>query len=134
LRGITRAPVPRPVRTLKLLIADDRLRTRRALRALLAALPDFEVVGEEADGEKTLACVRRCAPTWCCWTCGCPAWTGSRHTAAIKARWPAIRVVVHSLAIERHDDALAARADAFVPKGGRPDALLRALSTSSPAS
>jgi DNA-binding NarL/FixJ family response regulator len=62
-----------------------------------------------------------------------PRLDGIAATAATKARWPGIRVVVHSLAVERREDALAAGADAFVPKGGRPDELLRALGASSPA-
>jgi DNA-binding NarL/FixJ family response regulator len=62
-----------------------------------------------------------------------PRLDGIAATAHIKARWPAIRVVVHSVAIERRADALAAGADAFVPKGGRPDELLGALGASIPA-
>jgi DNA-binding NarL/FixJ family response regulator len=36
-------------------------------------------------------------------------------------------VVVHSLAIELREQAMAAGADEFVAKGGRPDELLAAL-------
>ena len=126
---MTPAPVPPPVRTLKLLIADDRPRTRRALRALLTAHPGFEVVGEAANGEEALACVEALRPDLVLLDVWMPRLDGIAATAAIKARWPAVRVVVHSLAIERREDALAAGADAFVPKGARPDELLRALGT-----
>jgi DNA-binding NarL/FixJ family response regulator len=56
-----------------------------------------------------------------------PRLDGIAATAAIKARWPSIRVVIHSLAVERRQEALAAGADAFVTKGRRPDELLGAL-------
>jgi transcriptional regulator with GAF, ATPase, and Fis domain len=36
----------------RLLIADDRVRTRRALRAVLALQPGRELIGEAADGEE----------------------------------------------------------------------------------
>ena len=112
---------------LRLLIADDRARTRRALRALLAAHPGFEIVGEAADGEAALAGVERLRPDLVVLDVRMPRLDGVEATLRIKARWPAVRVVAHSLAVERRGDALAAGADAFVPKGAPTDELLAAL-------
>ena len=56
-----------------------------------------------------------------------PRLDGIAATALIKAGWPFVRVVAHSLALERRADALAAGADAFVPKGAPTDELLAAL-------
>jgi DNA-binding NarL/FixJ family response regulator len=131
---MTPAPAPRPVHTaLRVLIADDRPRTRRALRALLAAHGGFEVVGEAADGEEALALVEVLRPDLVLLDVWMPRLDGIAAAAAIKARWPSIRVVVHSLATERRDEALAAGADVFVAKGGRPDELLGALRAATPA-
>jgi DNA-binding NarL/FixJ family response regulator len=47
---------------LRLLIADDRPRTRRAVQALLAASPGFQVVGDASDGEEALARVQELQP------------------------------------------------------------------------
>jgi DNA-binding NarL/FixJ family response regulator len=127
------APVETRLRTLKLLIADDRPRTRGALRALLRAYAGFEVVGEATDGAEALAQVEALRPELVLLDVWMPRLDGIAATAHIKARWPAIRVVVHSVAIERRADALAAGADAFVPKGGRPDELLGALGALIPA-
>ena len=125
---MTLAPAPRPARaTLRLLIADDRSRTRRALRALLAAHGGFDVVGEAEDGQQVLARVEELQPELVLLDVRMPRLDGIAATAEIKARWPRIRVVVHSLATERREDALAAGADAFVPKGCRPEELLGAL-------
>jgi DNA-binding NarL/FixJ family response regulator len=112
---------------LRLLIADDRPRTRRAVRALLAAHAGFEVVGEASDGEEALARVAELKPELVVLDVRMPRLDGIAATAEIKSRWPTIRVVVHSLATERQEEALAAGADAFVAKGGRPDELLGAL-------
>ena len=125
---MTLAPAPRPARaTPRLLIADDRSRTRRALRALLAAHGGFDGVGEAEDGQQVLARVEELQPELVLLDVRMPRLDGIAATARIKARWPRIRVVVHSLATERREDALAAGADAFVPKGCRPDELLGAL-------
>jgi CheY-like chemotaxis protein len=60
---MTPAPAPCPARTaVRLLIADDRPRARRALRALLGAHAGFEVVGEASDGEEALARVEALRP------------------------------------------------------------------------
>ena len=56
-----------------------------------------------------------------------PRLNGIAATTRIKSRWPWIRVVAHNLAVECSDEALAAWADAFVPKGAPADELLKAL-------
>jgi DNA-binding NarL/FixJ family response regulator len=125
---MTLAPAPRsPSPSVRLLIADDRSRTRRALRAMLAAHAGFEVVGEASDGEEALARVEELRPELVVLDVRMPRLDGIAATVQIKARWPTTRVVVHSLATERREEALAAGADAFVPKGGRPDELVGAL-------
>jgi DNA-binding NarL/FixJ family response regulator len=111
----------------RLLIADDRARTRRALRAVLATEPGIELVGEAADGEEALAEIERLQPDVVILDIRMPRLDGIAATAHIKQRWPRIRVIAHSLAEELGADALAAGADAFVAKGSPPDTLLSAV-------
>src|SRR5579859_1018874 len=111
----------------RLLIADDRVRTRRALRAVLALQPGIELIGEAADGEEALAEVERLRPDIVILDIRMPRVDGLAATRQIKTRWPEIRVIAHSLAEELSEEALAAGADAFVPKGAPAGELLRAL-------
>ena len=131
-------PMPRPSRLdhtegamtetpVRLLIADDRERTRRAVRALLSAHAGFEVVGEASDGQEAIDKVEQLVPDLVILDVRMPRLDGIAATAEIKRRWPRVRVVVHSLAFDRREDALAAGADAFVPKAGHPDELLGAV-------
>ena len=111
----------------RLLIADDRARTRRALMAVLATRAEFELVGEAADGDEALVVVERLQPDVVIIDLRMPRLDGITATALIKARWPRIRVVAHSLADELRDEALAAGADAFVAKGAPVAELFDAL-------
>jgi DNA-binding NarL/FixJ family response regulator len=111
----------------RLLIADDRARTRRALGAVLATRAGFELIGEAADGEQALVAVERLRPDVVILDVRMPRLDGIAATRQIKARWPHIRVVAHSLAEELRAAALAAGADAFVPKGAPVGELFAAL-------
>ncbi len=110
----------------RLLIADDRARTRRALSAV-ATQAGLELVGEAADGEEAIVAVERLQPDIVIIDVRMPRVDGIAAMAQIKARWPHIRVIAHSLAEELAPDALAAGADAFVPKGAPVRELLDAL-------
>jgi DNA-binding NarL/FixJ family response regulator len=111
----------------RLLIADDRARTRRALRAVLATQPAIELVGEVADGEEAIAAVERLRPDLVILDLRMPRLDGIAATRHIKSRWPEIRIIAHSVAEELRADVLAAGADAFVPKGAPVQELLEAL-------
>lgn len=117
----------------RLLIADDRVRTRRALRAVLAFQPGIELIGEAGDGEEALAEVERLRPDIVILDIRMPRVDGIAATRQIKTRWPTTRVIAHSLAEELSDEALAAGADVFVPKGAPAEELLRALCADSGA-
>jgi DNA-binding NarL/FixJ family response regulator len=112
---------------MRLVIADDRPRTRRALRALLATAPGLEIIGEAADGEDAVRQVAELHPDLVLLDVFMPRLDGIAATQRIKAHWPAVRVVTHSITPARREEALAAGADAFVVKGGPVGELLAVL-------
>lgn len=50
---------------LRIVIADDERMVRTALRVILEAEPDLEVVGEAAPGRRSFRWSVRWRPTWC---------------------------------------------------------------------
>jgi signal transduction histidine kinase/DNA-binding NarL/FixJ family response regulator len=64
--------------TIRVLVVDDQALVRGGFSTILDSEPGIEVVGEAADGA---AADRRGGraplPTWCAWTCRCPASTAS---------------------------------------------------------
>ena len=114
-------------RVRRVLIADDTARTRRALGAVLATRGGLELIGEAADGDEALVEVERLQPDIVILDIRMPRLDGITAATRIKTRWAWIRVVAHSLADEFRDDALAAGADAFVPKGAPIRELFQAL-------
>ena len=98
---------------------------------MLATHPGFELIGEAADGEEAIAAVEQLQPDIVIIDIRMPRLDGIAATTQIKACWPWIRVVAHSLAEELRADALAAGAAAFVPKGAPVRELFAALDPAS---
>ena len=114
-------------RRLRLIVADDRAHTRRALRALLSTYADLVVVGEAADGAAAIELVAREQPEVVVMDLYMPVVNGLQAVARIKERWPQVRVIVLSAAAEAREHALAAGAYAFIGKDDPADALLATI-------
>ena len=111
----------------KLLIADDNVRARLGLRALLALRPEIEVVGEATDGNEAVRWVQDSQPDVVLMDARMPQMDGLEATRQIKAHWPQVRVVVVSMYASHRAEALAAGADAFLVKGCPAGELLAAI-------
>ena len=134
----------------RVLIADDQLRARRSLKALLTALrwstPDqagqptsagifpLEIVGEAEDGQEAVEQVRALHPDVVLMdlqmhtvSAPDPRLDGIATIRMIKSRWPAIRIVVLTLYATDRASALAAGADVFLLKGCPTGELLDAV-------
>ena len=114
---------------IRIVVADDRKRSRRALRALLGTCSDLLVVADAADGAEAIGLVARERPDVVLMDLRMPVLNGFQATARIKRDWPRVRVLVLSIAAEARDQALAAGADAFVAKGAPEDLLLDTIRT-----
>jgi DNA-binding NarL/FixJ family response regulator len=113
----------------RVLIVEDHHLLRQGLCAMVAALPDFEVVGEARDGKEAVRQAVALQPELILMDLSMPNMTGIEATAQIKRRLPHIRIV--ALTAFKTDEyvreALRAGADGFLLKDVSYDELMLAL-------
>src|SRR4051812_4079743 len=111
---------PRPVRPLRLLLADDEHLIRGALAALLSLEDDLLVVAEAASGPEALAMARAHAPDVAVLDLQMPGADGVRVATSLRAELPGCRVlIVTSHGRPGHlKRALAAGVGGVVPQKG----------------
>jgi len=107
-----------------ILITDDRIASRKGLRALMLTQPDIHVVGEASNGVKAIQFIEKNKPDVVLMDAFMPKMNGLEATRIIKKRWGNIRVVILTLHDDIREEALAAGADAFLVKGCPPDDLI----------
>ena len=118
-------------RRARVLIAEDHTIVRQGLRALLQSHPQFDVVGEAADGDEAVRCCAELSPCVVVMDVGLPGLGGIEATRRICAARPLTRVVMLSM----HADgayvraALRAGASGYLVKGSGLEDLVLALET-----
>lgn len=114
---------------LRILIADDHLLFRDGLRALLAAVPDTELVGEASTGHEAVALAAELQPDVVLMDLQMPELNGVEATRLIVHASPHIGVLV----VTMFDDdgsvfaAMRAGARGYLLKGAKYDEMLRAI-------
>lgn len=112
------------------LLVDDDALVRAGLRAILAAQPDIEVVGEAADGAAVIPLVRRLAPDVVAMDVRMPLMDGIEATRAVLRAFappPKILVVTTFEEDQYVYGALRAGADGFLLKRARPAEIVHAV-------
>jgi DNA-binding NarL/FixJ family response regulator len=112
---------------IRVIIVDDRPRSRHGLRALLDMWRRVEVVGEADDGQQAVQLVEQCQPDVVLMDARMPVMDGLEATRLIKDKWPEVKVVVLTMYAGYRAEALAAGADAFLVKGCPEEELLGAI-------
>lgn len=115
--------------TVRVLIADDRSRSRQGLRALLGTHPGIEVVGEARDGLEALRLVEERHPHAVLMDAKMPIMNGLAAAHFIKERWPEVKIIVLTMYDSLQAAALDAGADAFLIKGCPASELLGAIAS-----
>jgi two-component system nitrate/nitrite response regulator NarL len=114
---------------LRLLVVDDHALFRRGLIGLLTEMPDFEVVGEAADGEEALSVLTRKKPDVLLLDINMPVMNGIETLKLIRETCPDQRIVM--LTISQNDEdligAIVAGANGYILKNAEPDVLRNTL-------
>jgi NarL family two-component system response regulator LiaR len=131
-RNVKRATVRRTGRQsgpVRVVVVDDQMIVRRAIRAWLETCPDIEVVGEAANGEAALRILPRLHPHVVLMDLVMPGQGGVETTRRITARGLDTRVLILTSFAADVDttSALQAGAEACVAKSAEADDLVRAI-------
>jgi two-component system response regulator NreC len=114
---------------IRTLIADDHGVLRAALRALLNARPDLEVIGEAADGNEVLRLAGDLRPDLILMDISMPGQTGIETTRELKQNLPEAQVLILTV----HEDeellreAIRAGASGYVVKRALESELFNAI-------
>jgi DNA-binding NarL/FixJ family response regulator len=114
---------------IRIVIVDDHPLMREGLRALVASLPDIEVVGEAGDGEAARREVQLTHPDIVVMDLHMPGTNGVEATRAILRATPATRVLVLTMFEDDESVFAAMRAGAagYLVKGAQQDEIVRAV-------
>jgi cyclic di-GMP phosphodiesterase len=106
-------------RMIRLLVCDDSLEARAMLRTILAAGPEFEVVGEAADGSEAIALTVELAPDVVLMDVEMPVVNGIEATRKLHELSPSTRIVAlaGSDDLETVEKMLEAGASSYCIKG-----------------
>lgn len=99
--------------SIRVLIADDHSVVRQGLRMFLTLDPEFEVVGEAADGAEALRMARELLPDVVLMDLLMPVMDGIAATAAIRSTLPDTEVLALTSVLEDASVTGAVRAGAI---------------------
>jgi DNA-binding NarL/FixJ family response regulator len=113
----------------RVLIVEDHHLLRQGLCSMVAALPDFEIVGEARDGKEAVRHAVALQPDLILMDLSLPRMTGIEATTQIKGRLPRIRIIALTAfkSDEYVHEALRAGVDGYVMKDASYEELLSAL-------
>lgn len=79
---------------IRILLADDHELIRTGIRNLIGSNKDFQIIGESADGEDTVAKVRQLHPDVVIVDISMPKLSGIDATRRIRVEFPSVKVLV----------------------------------------
>jgi DNA-binding NarL/FixJ family response regulator len=113
----------------RIVLAEDHTILREGLRALLTTDPDFEIIGEAADGRAAVRFVEKQIPDLILMDLSMPRMTGMDAIREIKKRYPQTKII--ALTVHKTEEylrtTLQAGADGYVLKDATHDELMMAI-------
>ncbi len=119
---------------MRVLLADDQVKVRFALRVLLERQPDVAVVGEASDAHELVDQLAATHPDALLLDWELPGLAATRAIAALLKTFPELTVIALSGRSEARREAEMAGASAFVSKTDPPECLLAVMGSTRPAS
>ena len=112
---------------IKILLADDNLEIRSAIRLLLQTRLDIEVIFEARDMQHVLAQVEDALPNWIILDWELPGRPTQNRISVLRAMVPDLKIIIVNTRPEMAKQVLQAGADAFVCRTDPPTKLLEIL-------
>ncbi len=112
---------------MRVLLADDQVQVRSALRLLLEQEPDFQVIGETADATGLLLAAAEKTPDLLLLDWELPGLPGAQLHRLLLYERPLLKIIVMSSRPEAEQIALAAGAHAFLSKSEPPERVLAVI-------
>lgn len=114
-----------------IILADDHALVRAGIRALLANIPNVQVVGEAGTGEEVIALAEKIRPTLVLMDITMPGINGIESTQRLLERCPDIKVIILSMHLEQYYAVrvLQAGAKGYLLKGAREPELELAITS-----
>ena len=116
---------------IKLLIADDHALLRQGIKNVLSLEPDFDVIGEAADGDETIKQVAALQPDILLLDVNMPRMNGLEETKKLKTANQVVKVIILTM----HDDesyvleVIKSGAVGYLLKDIEPGMLVKAIRT-----
>ncbi len=101
----------------EILIVDDSLPSRRALKALLSQQSGIQVIEKASNSMDAIKLIQNWIPDLILMDVRMPVMDGLEATRLIKRDWSQIKIVILTMYPDCQAEALSAGADAFIVKG-----------------
>jgi YesN/AraC family two-component response regulator len=101
----------------RIMIVEDNLRARCALKALISQQAGIRVTAEASNGREAIQTIHEQVPDIILMDVRMPVMDGLEATRAIKSKWPRVRIIVLTMYPENRAESFEAGADAFLLKG-----------------
>jgi len=116
---------------IKLLLVDDHPIVRKGIGACLSRHPNFEIVGEAADGREAIARTRELSPNVVLMDIDMPHMSGLAVAEVLRKQMPEVKVLI--LSMHRQTEyvlrILQSGAHGYVLKDAPPEELIKAIET-----